>query len=56
MPKSDGEKEAKLIALRCGSPPEGYARWNLLADKVVGPGITDSVSYETVRQTLKKTG
>lgn len=57
MPKFDGEKEAKLIALRCGSPPEGYARWNLrlLADKVVELGITDSVSYETVRQTLKKT-
>lgn len=57
MPKFDGEKEAKLIALRCGSPPEGYARWTLrlLADKVVELEISDSVSHETVRQTLKKT-
>ncbi len=57
MPKFDGEKEAKLIALRCGSPPEGHARWTLrlLTDKVVELGISDSVSYETVRQTLKKT-
>jgi len=25
----DGEKEAKLIALACSEPPEGYARWSL---------------------------
>jgi transposase len=57
MPKFDGEKEARLLALRCGSPPEGYARWTLRlpADKVVGLEISDSVSHETVRQTLKKT-
>lgn len=57
MPKFDGEKEAKLIALRCGRPPEGHARWTLrlLADKVVELEISDSVSHETVRQTLKKT-
>ena len=28
-PKLDGEGEARLIALGCGLPPEGYARWNL---------------------------
>jgi len=58
MPESDGEKEAELIALRCGSPPEGHARRTsrLPADKVVGSEIPDSVSHETVRQTLKKTG
>lgn len=56
-PKFDGEKEARLIALSCGVPPEGYARWNLrlLADRLVELEIVDSVSYETVRQTLKKT-
>lgn len=56
MRKFDGEKEARLIALRCGSPPEGYARWTLrlLTDKVVELEILDTVSHETVRQTLKK--
>jgi transposase len=53
----DGEKEAKLIALCCSSAPEGYARWtlHLLADKLVELNIVESISYETVRQTLKKT-
>ena len=55
--KLDGEQEAKVIALRLGSPPKGYANWSLrlLAEKVVELEIVDSVSYETVRQTLKKT-
>ena len=53
----DGEKEARLIALSCSKAPEGRARWTLrlLADKVVELNIVDQVSYETVRQTLKKT-
>jgi hypothetical protein len=52
----DGAAEAKLVALCCGSPPEGRARWNLqlLADKLVELEIVESVSRETVRQTLKK--
>jgi hypothetical protein len=53
----DGEQEAKLIATRLGAPPKGYANWTLrlLARKVVELGIVESVSYETVRRTLKKT-
>jgi hypothetical protein len=53
----DGKQEAKIIATRLGSPPEGYANWTLrlLARKVVELEIVDSVSYETVRRTLKKT-
>ncbi len=53
----DGEQEAHLIALTCGEPPEGYARWTLrlLADKMVElEYVEDSLSYETVRQVLKK--
>jgi len=52
----DGEGEARLIAMSCSEPPEGYSRWTsrLLADKAVGLEIAGSVSYETVRQTLKK--
>lgn len=55
--KLDGEAEARLIALRCGEPPEGFARWtlHLLADKLVELEVVDSISHETVRQTLKKT-
>lgn len=55
--KLDGKKEAKLIAMRLGKPPRGYANWSLrlLADRVVELGLTDSISHETVRTTLKKT-
>jgi hypothetical protein len=54
----NGEQEARIIATRLGSPPAGYANWTLrlLARKVVELGIVESVSYETVRRTLKKTG
>jgi hypothetical protein len=53
----DGEQEAKIIALRLGTPPAGYGKWTLrlLARKVVELEIVDSVSYQTVRRTLKKT-
>jgi len=54
----DGEQEARIIATRLGAPPKGYANWTLrlLARKVVELEIVDSVSYETVRRTLKKMG
>ena len=53
----DGEQEAKVIALRLGQPPPGYANWSLrlLAEHVVELGIVDSISHETLRKTLKKT-
>jgi hypothetical protein len=53
-----GEQEARVIAMRLGPPPKGYANWTLrlLARKVVELAIVDSISHETVRQTLKKTG
>lgn len=52
----DGQQEAKVIATRLGPPPKGYANWTLrlLARKVVELEIADSISYETVRRTLKK--
>jgi hypothetical protein len=54
----DGEQEAKLIALRLGTPPAGFAHWTLrlLAERVVELEIVGAISHETVRQTLKKTG
>lgn len=53
----DGKQEARVIALRLGKPPKGFANWSLrlLAGHVVELGIVDSISHETVRQTLKKT-
>jgi len=55
--KLDGEQEARLIALACGTPPDGEARWSLrlLADKLVELEIVEEVSYQTVRRILKKT-
>lgn len=55
--KLNGEQEAKIIATRLGKPPKGYANWSLrlLTDKVIALEIVESISYETVRQTLKKT-
>lgn len=54
----DGAGEAKLIALRLGQPPAGFGRWTLrlLADQMVELEVVGSISPETVRQTLKKTG
>jgi hypothetical protein len=54
----DGKGEAKLIAMRLGKPPAGYGRWtlHLLADELVALEVVESISHETVRQTLKKTG
>ncbi len=53
----DGQGEAHLIALACAEPPEGRAGWTLklLADRLVECEIVESISPETVRQTLKKT-
>jgi hypothetical protein len=53
----DGEQEAKIIALRLGLPPAGFSNWTLrlLAEQAVALEIVESVSHETIRQTLKKT-
>ena len=52
-----GRGEAHLIAITCTPIPEGYEHWalRLLADQLVEQGIMDSISYETVREVLKKT-
>lgn len=52
----DGEVEAHLIAMACGEPPEGQARWSLrlLRDRLIRLGHVENVSHETVRATLKK--
>jgi len=54
--KLDGRQEARLIATACSKPPQGRARWTLrlLADTMVELKLVDTISYETVRVTLKK--
>lgn len=56
-PIFDGEKEARLIALACQAPPEGYACWTLrlLEQRVVELAIVDHASDNTIGRVLKKT-
>jgi len=53
----DGAQEAHLIALACSEAPDGADRWSLrlLADELVRLEVVETISHETVRQTLKKT-
>jgi hypothetical protein len=50
------EVEAKIIALCCGEPPEGYSRWTLrlLGSKAVELGIVEHISASAVGNILKK--
>jgi transposase len=49
--------EAKITALACSEPPEGYSQWSLrlLADHAVELIEAESISYSGVRRILKKT-
>ena len=55
--KLDGRGEAHLIAAACSPPPDDRPRWTLklLAARLVELQVVESLSYETVRRTLKKT-
>lgn len=55
--KLDGEQEAHLVAVTCGTPPEGRTRWSLrlLADELVRLEVVESISHETVRRALQQT-
>ena len=55
--KLDGKGEARLTTLACSDPPQGRSRWTLrlLADRLVALGVVENISYEAVRQTMKKT-
>ena len=55
-PVVTGEEEARIIALACGEPPDGFSRWTvrLLTDRIVELEIVPSIGRETVRTTLKK--
>jgi transposase len=53
----DGAARAKVTALACSTPPEGYAQWSLrlLADRAVELGYVDHLSHTHVGTILKKT-
>ena len=53
----DGKGEARLVALACGKPPPGFARWTgqRLAEALVAEGVVESISATTVNAVLKKT-
>lgn len=55
-PKLNGETEAKIIALACSEPPEGFSKWTirLLTEKVVQLNFVDSISRTTIHRLLKK--
>jgi transposase len=52
-----GEARAKITALACSTPPEGYGRWSLrlLADKAVALEFIEHISHDAVGDILKKT-
>jgi hypothetical protein len=52
----DGDIDAHLIATACSTPPTGQAHWSLrlLADELIRLEVVETISHETVRQTLKK--
>ena len=52
-----GEQRAKITALACSEPPEGYAQWSLrlLADKAVELEYCEHISHTEVADILKKT-
>jgi putative transposase len=56
-PKFDEATRAKITALACTTPPEGYGQWSyrLLADKAVELGFVDAIHFDTVGEMLKKT-
>ena len=53
----DGSVEAHILAICCSEPPAGQSRWKLqlIADRVVEPGIVNHISSTSVATVLKKT-
>ena len=55
-PTVTGEVEARLIALACSEPPEGYERWSLrlLEKHVALTGDLPDLDHATIGRVLKK--
>jgi transposase len=56
-PQFKGKTMARITAIACSKPPEGYGRWSLrlLADRVVELDIVENISHVSIRNILKKT-
>lgn len=56
-PVIDGEQRAKITALACSTPPEGYSRWSLrlLAERVIELDFVEAISHNQIGVLLKKT-
>ena len=56
-PKFKGKTMAKITAIACSKPPEGHARWSLrlLADYIIELDVVETISYQSIRNILKKT-
>ena len=52
--KLDSVEEAAVVAMVCGPPPEGYARWTirLVTSEVMKRGIVKKIGRECIRVTL----
>lgn len=55
-PKVTGEVEARVIALACSAPPEGYSRWSLrlLEKHVALAADIPDLDHSTIGKVLKK--
>lgn len=54
-PRLDARQAAAIVAMVCGPPPDGRARWTvrLLVEEVVKRGIVEAIGRETIRVLLK---
>lgn len=54
MPLLDKKQRKRIIAMVCGEPPEGYARWTvrLVAEDAVKRRLVPKVGRETIRLVL----
>lgn len=52
-----GKVAARITAIACSAPPDGYAKWtlSLLADRIVELKVVESISPPSVSSVLKKT-
>ena len=55
--KVTGDVEARLCAIACSTPPEGYSRWTMqmIADELIRLEVVDSITDTTVCAVMKKT-
>ena len=55
-PMLDQKQEARIVAIVCARPPDGFARWTLplLTKEVIDRGIIDKISDETIRRLLHR--